>query len=288
VGRIEQARANNLLGYPIGARYLNLASTEMQTQILPAAKKIADVEAANLVAAQNRATAIPYVEAGALVVILVLLLGVQARESRRTNRVVNAGLLGATLGVALSLVWMAGAFAVEQGQVDKAKTDGSNQVAVLARAQIESLQARSDEMLTLVGHGAAPDKEIAYQGLEPQLAADIQSVPALTAPAGGSNKAAADEAAWNQAHAAVRKLDTQDNKYADAVDDAINGDANKSFAALQADLKNATDGTQAAFLSHSKSAEHALSAMEIGLAVLGLAMAAAVIAGLGRRISEYR
>jgi hypothetical protein len=57
---------------------------------------------------------------------------------------------------------------------------------------------------------------------------------------------------------------------------------------LQVDLDKAIDHAQAGFQKHSQSASDAVVGAAIGLAVLGLLMAAAIVVGLGRRISEYQ
>jgi hypothetical protein len=299
VGEIESARDNNRQGFPLGARYLNLASQLMQKTILPAAQHLNRTESDNLAAAESKSTALPWLEIGVGVLFLLALLLVQRSETRRTHRLLNPGLVAATIGVALSALWLVGAFLVEDSQVGRAQTDGSNQVGTLSQAQIASLRARSDEMLTLVGRGSAPDKEAAYKNAdEPTLASLLEAANAeatdgfSTAQAA---KAVTDETAWHKAHDQLRALDDA-NDYPGALQSAALSDkakdgspsADADFKALQADLDAAIGHAQSSFQTHSKSAAGDLFGAEPGMAVLGLLIAAGIVMGLGRRISEYQ
>ena len=301
------AAANNLLGYPVGFRYLTQASNLMQETILPSAQKLSGTEAKNLAAAENTAKQFPLLMTVVGVLLLLALLVVQVRESRRTNRVFNLGLLGATAALVLSFAWTGIDVTVQNGHEDNARKRGSDQVSALATARILSLQARTDEMLTLVGRGTADDKEADYAGTtgangahipgtEESLAAELRNAAGLATDSTGKNlatHAAADESAWHTQHQALRGFDAQ-NQYQKAVDSALGqGDfathpsAAASFTALQADLDQAIKHAEASFTSEADAGANALAGLEIGLGVLAVAMAAAVLRGLGRRIAEY-
>ncbi|GAA1996063.1 hypothetical protein [Catenulispora subtropica] len=302
------AAANNLVGYPVGIRYLTQASNLMQGTILPQAQKLTDAEAKNLSAAEDTATQFPWpmIAVGAL--MLGGLIVIQVRESRRTNRVFSIGLLAATAALALSLMWAAAATSIQSSHVDQAKKKGSNQVSVLATARILSLQARTDEMLTLVARGTADDKETDFSGstdaannhtpgTEEKLAAALQSAGQIATDGTGRDLAGAaadDVDQWSKQHKMLRDLDAQ-NQYQKAVDSALGErdyvapapSAALSFGKLQADLDKAIAHAEDAFRSEAASGADALTGLEIGLGVLAVAMAAAVVVGLGRRLAEY-
>lgn len=302
------AAANNLLGYPVGFRYLTQASSLMQGTILPAAQKLTDTEAKNLASAENTAKQFPWLMIAVGVVLLIVLLVVQVRESRRTNRAFNVGLLGATAGLVLSLVWAGADMTVQNSHEDAAAKRGSNQVSALATARILSLQARTDEMLTLVGRGTADDKETDYAGVtapdgahtpgtEELLVQELQNAGELATDDSGktlARAAATDEAAWHKQHQDLRAFDQQ-NQYEKAVDSALGqhdfaapqASAAKSFTALQSDLDQAIKHAEASFTSEASDGAGALAGLQIGLGVLALLMAAAAAQGLGRRIAEY-
>lgn len=311
------AAANNLIGFPVGIRYLNQASNLMQggtgdkandaVAILPQAKTLTDIEARNLAAAEDTASQFPWLMVAAGAVLLIALLVVQSRESRRTNRVFSLGLVGATAALVLSLLWTAGAVLVQNNHVDHAKKRGSDQISVLATASILSLQARTDEMLTLVGRGTADDKEADYAGsdnadgsrtpgTEEQLAVVLNQAHTKATDTPGSNLAAAasdDETAWHRRHLELRDMDQQ-NQYQKAVDSALGEhdfagkpSADQAFTQLQNHLNQAIEHAEASFRDEASAGADALTGLEVGLGVLALAMAAAVVVGLGRRLAEY-
>ena len=70
--------------------------------------------------------------------------------SRHTHRVVNYGLLLATLAGLVSLVWLVGAFVVGRGDLLHAQQQGSAPAQAFARAEVAALQAHADESLTLI------------------------------------------------------------------------------------------------------------------------------------------
>jgi hypothetical protein len=309
------AAANNLLGYPVGFRYLIQASNLMQgtggqtNGILPAAQQLTDTEAKNLASAERTATEFPWPMTVTFLVLLTALAVVQKREARRTNRVFNLGLLGATAALLVSQLWTGVATLNQTSHVDDAQTRGSNQVSVLATARILSLQARTEEMLTLVGRGTADDQETAYAGVtkpdgthlpgtEERLAAALQTAVGLATDSTGTTEATAaseQEAAWKKEHEALRAADRQ-NQYQKAVDSALgehdfavpHPSANIEFKQLQDDLDEAIGHAEASFTTEASSGASALAGLQIGLGVLALVMAAAVVRGLGRRIAEYQ
>jgi hypothetical protein len=299
------ARSLSDYGFPLGTRYLISASNLMQgdpdvkddTGIIGAAQRLVDTESRNLVTAQGRASAFPAVEAGAAAILLAALLYVQSAEKNRTRRILNLGLVTSTAALVLSALWLGAVFGVQNGQVSMAKKDGSDQVAVLATAQVRSLQARTDEMLTLIGRGTANAKDVDYlTKAEPGLAASLQSAVARATDQQAdqlARKAINDATAWNIAHTNLRLADLK-NDYQAAVASALGDPPNDSttadaaFKALQIDLDSAIGHAQAGFQKHSQSAADAVTGAAIGMAALGLLMAGAVVAGLGRRISEYQ
>ena len=228
VEEMGYARSISTYGFPLGTRYLVNASLLMQQGdptvpgdkgILTSANNLVATESANLVAAQDKASAFPYVEAGAAAVLLAALLYVQIAEKNRTRRLLNLGLVGATAGLVLSALWLGAAFGVQNGQISAAKKNGSAQIAALSSAQVKSLKARTDEMLTLVGRGTANDKELDYKKVQPDLADVLRSADQKATDVPGdqlARKAIDDATAWNMAHVKLRDADDK-NDYTAAV-----------------------------------------------------------------------
>src|SRR5271165_6628186 len=149
---VGTARADNRLGLPLGAAYLREASALLRGTLLPAASDIYTRESGLLTSASAQATGLPL-----LVVAVVIGLGigyVLYRSSRwlarHTHRVFNYGLLLVGLVGLVSLMWLAGAFAVGRADLLHAQQQGSAPAQAFARADVAALQAHADESLTLI------------------------------------------------------------------------------------------------------------------------------------------
>ena len=135
-----------------GASFMQDASEEMHLVLLPAARRVYAQESARLSASSAQATGLPWI-----VVVLVLaiaigfvLLRTQRWVSGRTHRMVNYGLLGATVVLAAGAVWLAAAFGVARADLSKGVGHGSAPAETLAQADIAAAQARGDEVLNLI------------------------------------------------------------------------------------------------------------------------------------------
>ncbi len=149
---VGTARADNRLGYPLGAAYLREASTWLRGTLLPAAGDIYTKENGLLTSASAQATGLPLI---VITVVIGLGLGLLLYRSsrwltRRTHRRVNYGLLVAAVAFAVSLVWLAGAFAFGRAELLHAQQQGSAPAEAFARADVAALQAHADESLTLI------------------------------------------------------------------------------------------------------------------------------------------
>ena len=175
---VGTARADNRLGLPLGAAYLREASALLRGTLLPAASDIYTKESAQLTSASAQATGLPLI---VIAVVAELGLGyVLYRSSRwlsrHTHRVVNYGLLLATLVGLVSLVWLAAAFVIGRGDLLHAQQQGSAPVQAFARAEVAALQAHADESLTLIDNSG----DDSYQ-------ADYLAQKKLLGPGPGSN-----------------------------------------------------------------------------------------------------
>jgi len=283
---VGTARADNRLGLPLGAAYLREASTLLRGTLLPSASDIYARESGQLTSASAQATGLPLI-----VVAVVIGLGIGYllyRSSRwlagHTHRMVNYGLLLAAVVGLVSLVWLAGAFAVGRADLLHAQQQGSAPAQALARADVAALQAHADESLTLIdnsGDDAYQQDFLAQRKLLGPLLAAVQA----SAANGGS--ASADAQAWYRAHAALRALDDS-GKHAVAVQSALAGAAATSFARLSATLRDGINTHQAVFASSARGGRDAFTGLAAGMIVASLVMVAACAWGLSRRLAEYR
>ncbi len=287
-GLIETARTYNRQGLPLGQSYLTSASALMRTTILPAAAELRRIETAALAQDYVRGGAFPFGVVLLGVAVLAGLVDLGLRESRRTHRVLSPGLAVAAVLVAASLVWWVAVTAVAGSALSDAEAR-SNATTALDDARTAVLQARSNESLVLVARGGG--------------AADAQFVAQLdrilgagglldSAAAGGADVSAVRSAAqaWQGAHREVRRRD-DGGDYAGAVASVVENDpdgSNATFLKLDAALGTAVDAQRAAFTAAIGRAGGAQTLLAAGPAALLVLAAAAVVAGVGRRVGEYR
>jgi len=296
-GEVETARANNRLGLPLGAAYLREASTLMRATMLPAARDVYTMENAHLAAVGRQATRLPILAVAAAALIGVAFFLAQRRLARRTHRVLNAGLVIASVVGVASLLWLLTAFGVARGDLLNARDRGSAPVEAFARADIAALRARGDESLTLIARSGDDAFQQDFVSVRSQLGPGpgtllgTAAAAAARGPGAGSAGAAKRDApAWYSAHQRVRSLDNGGN-YDGAVRLSIGSGANDSaalFARLDADLVGGIARDQAAFASGVRAGRGAFTGLEAGVIVASLVMAVACARGLTRRIAEYR
>jgi len=296
-GLVETARADNQLGLPLGAAYLREASGFMRASLLPAARDLYTQENAQLAAADRRATGLPYAALAVALIAAVLLSGGQWWLARRTHRLVNPGLLAASVAGLVSLVWLLGAFTVARTELTAAQDQGSAPVAALARAEIVVLQAHADESLTLIDRNGDDSFQRDFLLLKHKLGPGpgtllTDAVTAARGSQGWPSAAAvlADGPAWFAAHQRVRSLDDSGRHMA-AVRAALGTRRTGSgtwFEPVQADLTGAIVADQASFQSAAKLGRDALTGLEAGVIALSLLMAVGCAWGISSRLAEYR
>jgi len=290
---VGTAQADSRLGLPLGAAYLREASASLRDTLLPAAGAIYTKESGLLTSASAQATGLPLI---VVTVVIGLGLGYLLYRSsrwltRRTHRRVNYGLLVAAVAFAVSLVWLAGAFAVGRTELLQAQQQGSAPAQAFARADVAALRAHADESLTLIdnsGDDSYQQDFLAQQKLLGPGPGTLLGAVESSAGHGASVSAAvADAQAWYQAHAALRSLDDSGN-HAAAVQSALTGDAAAKFALLSAALRDGITAHQAVFTSSARNGRDAFTGLAAGMVVASLVMVAGCAWGLNRRLAEYR
>lgn len=307
-GYIERARANNRLGYPVGGAYLRAANKKMTTEILPAAKKLYQIETARLGADYEDAKALPWAAWGLGVLALGGLVWAQRRSYRRTNRVFNRGLLAGTVATVIVLMWLVVGHSVARVRLSDSYDNGARSLQVLNTARIETLQARANENLTLVARGSGADYNDAYLSEIQDLAgkgADgrtglLAQALSMADDAQGREPvrtAMVDAKAWWGLHAKARKSDDS-GEYQDALAQTIGGEFKNHtkakeytaicFGGVDDALDKAVGHEHADFLQAADDGRGALDGLAAGAALLAVLGAAAALVGIGRRLSEYR
>jgi hypothetical protein len=282
---VGTARADNRLGLPLGAAYLREASELLRTKLLPAAGDIYTRESALLTSSSAQATGLPLVLVAVLVGLGIGYVLVRSSRwlARHTHRMVNYGLLLTALAGLVSLVWLAGAFALGRADLLHAQQQGSVPAQAFARAEVAALQAHADESLTLIDNSG----EDSYQQDFEVQAKALGPGPGSLLTATGSSEAVAQAQAWYQAHKALRAQDDAGN-HATAVTSAQTGAAAQAFRKLSTTLSEGITTHQATFDSSARNGRDAFTGLAIGMVVAALVMVAGCAWGLSRRLAEYR
>ena len=87
------------------------------------------------------------------IAMLILLVAVQVFVRRRSNRILNFGLVGATVLVVSLFGWTLLRFAAGHDALHRAQSRGPDSVEVLSSARILMLRAQNDENLALIARG---------------------------------------------------------------------------------------------------------------------------------------
>ncbi|NUT92493.1 MAG: hypothetical protein HOY78_10725 [Saccharothrix sp.] len=280
-GLVETARAHNRQGNPVGAAYLREASTLMRDRLLPAAQSLYRAENANVVRDLGGATTLPWLELLLGAVLLGALVAAQRYLTRKTNRLLNVGLVAATAASVVSLLWVLGASVVAVSGASSSRDD-AEVVDVLAQARIQTLAARRDETLTLVARGSGGEYEKGFVAASQELRGLLDRAE--------SGAALTHYAQWQQAHQRVREADDRGD-YTTAVGLALGSGpdgAAVAFEALDGDLRSSLGAERARLTERIAGARGALTGAVPAVVLLALVAAVAVAAGLWQRLKEYR
>ncbi|MFJ9814622.1 hypothetical protein ACIRU3_04995 [Streptomyces sp. NPDC101151] len=300
-GLIERARTYNRQGYPVGGAYLRYANEKMQKEMLPAAEDLYTKENQRLDADYGDATPYPWVAIALGVLALAALGWAQHRTYRRTNRVLNHGLVAATAATGVVLLWLVVGHTVARSGLDDSYDHGIRSLKVLHDARIASLKARGNENLSLVARGAETvtvggqqydayyhdfDKDMTVLGKGLTEADGLADDRAGTEPV---KAAEGNMAVWKQRHASARTEDENGN-YQQALDMVIGGKGatGECFDSVDSNLARAIDHEQTEFKQSAGGGRDAMTGLPVGAAVLAVLGAAGAVAGIGRRLSEYR
>jgi hypothetical protein len=300
-GLIERARTYNRQGYPVGGAYLRYANEKMQQDMLPAAEDLYTKENQRLDADYADATPYPWAAIALGIVALAALGWAQHRSYRRTHRVLNHGLVAGTAATTVVLLWLVIGHMVARSGLDGSYEHGIRSLSVLHDARIASLKARGNENLSLVARGAETvtvdgkpydayyydfDKDMGVLGKRLTEAGTLADDGAGTTPV---KAAEGNMAVWKQRHASARAEDENGN-YQQALDKVIGakGATGECFDSVDANLARAIDHEQTEFQQAAGDGRDAMTGLPVGAAVLAVLGAAGAVAGIGRRLSEYR
>jgi hypothetical protein len=303
-GLVERASANNQQGYPAGSAYLREADNLMQATLLPAAQTLYAIDTKRLADAQDEAAAFPWVAAVLCVGLLVALIMTQRFLRKRTNRVVNVGLVVATGAVIVAILWSATGLVLESVHVAHGRSAGSAPSNVLAQARTEALQARTAETLQLVARGGQDYNATVngHKGFN-DYALDVGGKDGSGGLLGQAHGMSADDTMTGQVGAAITAAKSWFTLHKQATDANTSGDydtavaitlgtskPNEAAAFDQVDttLNQAITQARTNFADQTSTASSWLIALPIGVLVLLVLAAVGAAVGIWQRLREYR
>ncbi|MET0457799.1 MAG: hypothetical protein ABW195_01020 [Ilumatobacteraceae bacterium] len=282
-GLVEQARANNRQGFPVGAAYQRQASALLRTDYLPALDDVLASTRDRLNDDLDDASWASVLVVAALVIGVVALVAASWLLGRRTRRIVNVPMAIGTVLSVVALVWAAYALATTGSDVRGSVDTSLRAVDAVSRARTSAFDARSAESLTLINRGNGAANEADWQ------LADARVVAALDTACDAAGVCLQDTwSAYGADHRGVRSLDDGGN-YDGAVEQATAiGASGSAFVTFGDDAAQAQQSEAAAVASAFADGRSALDLLRWFVLVAGLAAAGTVVVGFGQRLREYR
>jgi hypothetical protein len=296
-GLVESARTNSRLEHPLGAAYLRRASDLMRNTVLPSATSLYR-QAAGQLDRSYRAGSTSSHEVALIVlgaVALSTLIASQVLVSWRTRRVLNLGLLVATIAVALLGVWTLHIFDGHERALGRSQLHGSDPLTVLSTARIQVLRTLRADNLDLIERGT----DRAHQQEFTEIANSIRSADGSTGLLVVADQLARQEGAaaglgiipsryddYLAAHDRVLQLHTA-GSYDAAVRTAVTDQASAA-AVLDRALAAEIDAARRQLQAHARDAQAGLPALAIAVGLLTVAAVGFAVTGLRPRLREYR
>ena len=278
---IEQARANNRQGLPVGAQYLRNASAQLRSEALPVLDNLVSANAAR--AADEMTVGAGYV---VLVLSLLALGGVIAGQiwlARRFKRKINVGMLASS--IVLFVLAVVSLIVVVQlhSALNQISSGSLAAVNTAADARIDANDAKSNESLTLIARGSGQAFEAAWKSSANSV---TESVGRLT----DKPELVSQWQAYTDVHTQIRALDDggQWDKAVAKATGSASDSSNTAFGAFDSNLAGYLD-------SVSQDASDSLAAEQPGMVVAAIlfllgGVAAALLGrrGVTERLREYR
>ena len=159
---IEEARAYNRQGQPVGAQYLSGASATLRSDILPIVRTLVDANKARADAefdASSRLLTLILTGLGALAVLVLVMVWLARRTHRYLNPSMFVGSLVVVLALGIGLVTLAWV----GSQVQAVRSSSFAYTVKLADARTAAYNAKSNESLTLIARGSGQAYEKALE-----------------------------------------------------------------------------------------------------------------------------
>jgi hypothetical protein len=278
---IEQARANNRQGLPVGAQYLRNSSAELRATALP----ILD----NLVSA-NAARAAEEMRAGAGFIVLVLavlgLAGVIVAQlwlARTFKRTINVGMVASAAVLLLIVIGSLVAVLQLRSALNEISTGSLAAVNTAADTRIDANNAKSNESLTLIARGSGQAFESAWKSSADSVAANLARL-------NGKPELASQWQAYADVHNQIRELDDggQWDKAVAQATGSGRASSNTVFGTFDSNLASYLDGVSLDASNALADEEPIMIVAAILILLGGVAVALLGRWGVTERLKEYR
>jgi len=291
VGLVEQARANNRQGFPVGAAYQRQANgivsnTDPDTpDIVSSLRSVEESQRAQIndsLASAHRAGVWLHVTGWLLFVALVVGSWWLWRTFRR---VVNVPIAVALL--ALFLLLLIGGIKQAAAVSDADDAVGTQLAAAdkAAQARAAAFEARSQEALTLINRGNGAANEVNWELGNDIVTREMSS--RLGSDDGLSTAAASAYASYAEAHAQIRDLDNSGD-WDQAVEVSLGAQSTSAFDRFDQAVGQiaTTEGSTAS--ERLNTAVDPLNMLRNIAFLAGLVIAVLAALGCGQRLKEYR
>ncbi|MEM9616107.1 MAG: hypothetical protein AAGA59_24455 [Actinomycetota bacterium] len=284
-GSIEAARAAVRNGDPEAVDNLTTALDLTGSGVADSVARVTD---ANQQRFDNQLTSGMWLTLIGLVLAigtLLLLLRMQRRMFALSNRLLNPGMLLATLAVLLTVVALTFSFLARQSALVNASDGGYDAIAATSRLQATANDVQTALSLRLLGGTSDVDVESPFAS----LSGDVDII--------------ADLADSNREQAAAQALEVRLSRYesatndilflaeqgdTDAAIDAFRGSGFSTFNGLNTSIESVLSDNRAQFTDGVDGAASAVNPLPLLTLVLPVLAAIGVVFGVQRRLSDYQ
>jgi hypothetical protein len=283
-GLIEQARANNRQGLPIGSQYLKDASATLQGDSLPLLKELVKANQARVNTEFDGINDgnLWLVLAGvlALVVLILCLIWLAKRSHRYFNLPITAA-----AGLVLVTMLIGGAsLAGSSSDAKDTRNEAFADTLALSQARISAYDAKSNESLTLIARGSGAAFEDAWKRSAADTSAQLAQV---------ATTARGLDSLWGTYRSVHTQIRTDDDggNWDEAVQKAIGQGSGTSNAAFKVfDARSASELAEVSAIARTELTTARNDLPPIGWLGLPIGIVAALLAawGFSQRLEEYR
>ncbi|MEO7397425.1 MAG: hypothetical protein ABIW84_02570 [Ilumatobacteraceae bacterium] len=277
-GLVEQARANNRQGFPVGAAYQRQASALVRSDLLTSLDGVeqqarADVND-SIASAHRIGWVLPLAAAIAVAAIVAGGRWLFARTRRLLNVPLTLAAVAVVVTAGIGLISMSNAVSDADDVVvgDLLLADRFSQ------ARVSAFEARSDEALTLINRGNGGANEDGFRQAQSRVEA------ALPARSGDTLRDTYDD--YAAVHETLRQLD-DDGAWDEAVD-LLFGESEVAFDEFSAGIESSVQRNAFSARAALADAGSGLGGARVALLIGGLLAGALVAVGYGQRLREYR